>query len=70
MSAELKDYIFGIFEKGTHRISNVLAHTNEEITKHGHFPTDNIPNKRQIEYLLGKYRNSKVKLIINYKVIL
>lgn len=61
MSEKLKNFIFGIFEKGTHSISSVLAHISEAMNKNDKFPADNMPNKRQIEYLLGKYRNSEVK---------
>lgn len=61
MSEEMQNYIFGLFEKGTQRISSVLAHVLDEIKKNDEFSAEEMPKKRQIEYLLQKYRNSKVK---------
>lgn len=61
MSPELKEFIFGIFEKGTQRINSVLAHVEEEMRQNQQFSAESMPNNRQIEYLLTCYRNSKVK---------
>lgn len=61
ISEEMKEFIFGIFDKGTQRINSVLAHVKEEISKNELFSAETVPNKRQIEYLLAKYRNTKVK---------
>lgn len=61
MSCEMQDFIFGIFEKGTQRIGSVLAHVREEMSKNSRFVRESVPGKRQIEYLLGKYRNNKVE---------
>lgn len=61
ISRELRDFIFGIFAKGTLRIDSVLAHVEEEINKNPDFSAEEMPHKRQIEYLLNKYRNSEVK---------
>lgn len=61
ISPEMQEFIFGIFDKGTTRTNSVLAYVKEEIGKNQDFSAETLPNKRQIEYLLYKYRNTKVQ---------
>lgn len=60
MTTEMNDYIFELFEKGTLTVKSVLAHITAEKSKGTSLLHDEVPNKRQIEYLLRKFRNKIV----------
>lgn len=60
LSDEMKEYIKTLFEKGTQQCQSVLNHISAE-KENGKFPNDELPRKRQIEYLLGEFKNEKVK---------
>lgn len=61
ISPEMQDFIFGLFEKGTVKVDSVMNHVKEEISKNEDFSAECLPKQRQIEYLLTKFRNSKVQ---------
>lgn len=60
LSDEMNDYIFQLFEMGTLANKAVLAHITTEKEKGERFCDEDIPNKRQLEYLLSKYKNNNV----------
>lgn len=58
-SDEMLEFIFDLFKCGTTRISDVLLHIDNARDKKGVFTTEKNPKKRQIEYMLQKFRKTE-----------
>lgn len=65
ISDEMIEFITGLFKCGTTRIPDVIAHIDYARSKNGLFKEEVTPKKRQIEYLLGKFRGAEAPTMIN-----
>lgn len=59
ISSEMVQYIKGLFECGTEKIDEIIAHIDYARNKHGLFQNEPTPKKRKIEYLVGKFRSAE-----------
>lgn len=64
LSDEMVEYITDIFKCGTTKVPEVIKHINIMKEKRGLFVDEATPEKRQIEYLLRKFRNTDAPTII------
>lgn len=65
ISHEMLDYITGLFECGTTKINEIIALIDFARSKNGLFKEEATPKKRQIEYLLRKFRSTEVPKMLN-----
>lgn len=63
-SDEIEEFILDLFKCGTTKISDVIRHLDYAREKKGLFKTENNPGKRQIEYLLNKFRKTQAPPMI------
>lgn len=55
---EIEEFITGMFKCGTTKIDDVIRHIDYAREKQGLFKSENNPKKRQIEYMLVKYKKT------------
>lgn len=65
ISDEMLEYINGLFVCGTTKTNEVMAHIDYARSKNGLFKEEETPKKRQIEYLLRKFRSAEIPKMIN-----
>lgn len=65
LSDEMKEIITDLFKTGTTKIADVLRHIDYARTKRNLFKSEKDPEKRQIEYLLRKFRDAEAPKMIN-----
>lgn len=59
ISDEMAQYVKGLFECGTTKTSEITAHIEYARNKNGLFQKEPTPGKRQIEYLIRKFRSAE-----------
>lgn len=64
-SDEMKEFITDLFKTGTTKIADVIRHTDYARSKHNLFTSEANPGKRQIEYMLKKFRDAEAPATIN-----
>lgn len=63
-SDEIEEFIIDLFKCGTTKVGDVIGHLDYAREKKGIFKSEKNPGKRQIEYLLKKFRKTEVPPII------
>lgn len=64
MSGEMISFVESLFAKDVIKYERIIEFIDEERAKQNVFEDEPNPRKRQIEYRLSEYRNSKIKPII------
>lgn len=59
ISEEMALYVKGLFECGTTKTKEIIAHIDYARNKNGLFQKEPTPGKRQIEYLIRKFRSAE-----------
>lgn len=65
ISDEMIQYINGLFECGTTKTNEIIAHIDYARSKNGLFQNESTPKKRQIEYLVRKFRCAEAPKMLN-----
>lgn len=63
-SDEIINFITDLFKCGTTKVNDVIQHIDLARTKRNLFTTEANPGKRQIEYMLRKFRNAEAPPVI------
>lgn len=63
-SDEMIEFITDLFKCGTTKVPDVIRHIDYNRTKHGLFACETTPGRRQVEYMLRKYRDSEAPPMI------
>lgn len=62
---EIEEYITDLFKSGITKVNDVIRSIDFARTKHGLFKSESNPGKRQIEYMLQKFRCAEAPSMIN-----
>lgn len=65
ISYEMAQYVKGLFECGTEKTSAIIAHIDYARKNNGLFQKEPTPGKRQIEYLIRKFRSAEAPSLLN-----